>query len=129
VPDDAHALRGRLDAVGPGRADAAELGVAARAVRLSVLAYDDVVDRLAGPERDVAVGAVERAEEVELDVLADEQRPVGRDADGDIGVREAVLLRLRGAGQEQRTERRDEERALQLNDTRGASRAAPSVSK
>jgi hypothetical protein len=88
-----------------------------------------VVDRLAGPERDVAVSAVERPEEVELDALAYEERPVGRDADRDVGVREAVLLRLRGAGPEQRAERRDEERALQLKDTRGASRAAPSVSK
>jgi hypothetical protein len=94
-----------------------------------VLADDNVVDRLARTERDVAVGAVERSEEVELDALADEQRAVGRDADRDVGVRQAVVLRLRGAGREQRDERRDEERALQLKDTRGASRAAPSVSK
>ena len=109
VPDDADALRARLDAVLVRAVDAAELRVPARAVRPAVLADEDVVDRLAVAKGDVAIGAAERAEEVEGDVLADEQGAVRRDRDVDVGRGERVVLRLSRAGERECRDNGDDE--------------------
>jgi hypothetical protein len=60
------------DPEGARRAVAPELGVAAGLVARRTFRDRDVVDRLALAERDVAVGAGERAGEVKGDLFADE---------------------------------------------------------
>jgi len=98
-----------LDAVLVRTVGAAELRVATGAVRPAVLADEDVVDRLALAERDVAVGAAERAEEFERDVLADELGAVRGDRDVDVGGGERVVLRLSRAGERECRDNGDDE--------------------
>jgi hypothetical protein len=115
------------------RAVAPELGAAAGAVGRRALRDRDVVDRLALAKRDVAVGAGERAGELERDQLPDEQGCIRLDPDVDRRGRQRVRL---GECAERSDERRDRQReedpeaTAQLeNCTAGASRVTPSVSK
>jgi hypothetical protein len=63
-------------------------------------------------------------------VLADEERPVGPDLDGDVGRGQRVGLGRGRRGGEERRRKEKEDETLQLeNWTDGASRVASSVSK
>jgi hypothetical protein len=78
-------MRAPIDRVRARRVDAAELGAAAGRVRLSLLADEDMVDRLPVANRDVAVRTVKRARD--RDVLGDEERAVARDRYADVRAR------------------------------------------
>jgi hypothetical protein len=133
VPDDPDAAVRPLDAERAGRVVAAELRVRTGLVAGVLVGDRDVVDRLARPQRDVTVGAAERALEDVGEPLADVERRVGLDSDGDVGLRDEVGLRARGRRPEESDRREREEAAAEPaqveNCTDGASRAAPSVSK
>ena len=131
VPDDADAVVELLDPVGVRQPERAELGRRARPVRGVALAGHDVVDRLAVAKRDLAERAGEVPREVERDAFVDEDRTVARELYLDVGLRQRERLRGRLGGRDQRGERRDDEeqRASAQNWTRGASRAAVSISK
>jgi hypothetical protein len=133
VPDDPQPVLDLRDPERARRAVASELGLATGAVARRALRDRDVVDRLALAERDVAVGAGEGTGELERDQLANEQRRIRLDPDGDRRGRERVRLgecaeRSDERGDRQREE--DPEAAAQLeNCTAGASRVTPSASK
>ncbi len=86
-----------------------------------------MIDRLARPDRDVAVAEGELAEEEDLDPLADEQRAVTRDANRDIALLQVVARGRRGRRD---GERRGDERGrkdgepLRVQDAGGVDGAA-----
>jgi hypothetical protein len=85
VPDDPEAALGSSRPEGAGRARRAELRRGSRPIDDVALRDRDLVDLLAVAERDLAEGAAERAVVDEGDVLVDDQRPVLRDLNDDIG--------------------------------------------
>jgi hypothetical protein len=67
----------------------------------------DLVDGLALPQRDVAVGAAEVAVERERDVLGDGKAPVAPDLDDDVRARQRERLRGGVSGERERAQNRD----------------------
>jgi hypothetical protein len=127
VPDDADAVAAELgDAERPrGRRRAAELRARARRVRALPLGDLEAGRTLAFAERNLAVGAAERAVERERDPLRDVERAVALDENGDVGFRQRERL---GGGRLGEEEGGDGGGRRQ-NCTRGASRAGSSISK
>jgi hypothetical protein len=105
VPNDPDASVDRRRTVRAGRRRAPERRAAARAVRRPVLEDLHVVDPLALPERDLSVGAGERAVERERNLLADVEGAVGLDEDVDVRLRKRERLRLRLAGRPESDDR------------------------
>jgi hypothetical protein len=105
VPDHPEAVAVHGRPVGAGPVAAPELDAAAGGVLLHALGDPDAVDRLAAPERDLAVGPLERAEEVVGDPLLDQDGAVRLQADQDVRRGQRERLGAGGAGQRER--RRD----------------------
>ena len=105
VPDDPHRVAAPLDSEGPGLAGI-EARLASPTERSAALRDRRVDERLSLAERDVAVAEEEVARERDLEALADAERAVRLDVDGDVGLqqREAVGAPRGGA---QRRRRRD----------------------
>ena len=95
VPDDPNPVVALLDAVCVRSVEAPQLGVASGPVAATGLAHLHEVDVLPVAHGDVPVRAAERARVRERDVLAHEQRAVGRDLDVHHRLRQRVRLRLR----------------------------------
>ena len=130
MPDDPVAALDRRLAEAARRAARAELRRGARRVAEPVLLDRDVADPFAVAERDVPVGARERAVEEERDPLLHGEAAVGLDRDVDVGGREVERLRRRLAGCEECEQDRRREDGSPQNCTRGASRtSASSTSK
>jgi hypothetical protein len=133
VPDDPEPIIDSCDAEAAREAEAAEPGIGAGPVAVRSLADRDVVDRLAAAERDVPIGAAERAGEVEGELLANEERPVRLNLNGNVGGRQRIRLGRRGRRPQERggdeREKACSESVQFENCTDGASRVAPSVSK
>ena len=133
VPDDPKGILNASDAEAVREPEAAELRVGTRPIASGSLADGDLVDRLATSQRDVAIGAAERAGEVERDPLTNEERPVWLNPSGDVRGRQRIRLRRGRRRQKERAGKEREERGAEPaqveNCTDGASRAAPSVSK
>ncbi len=126
VPDDPVAAGDRRLAIGVRRSARAELRRGPGGVAGGALGHRDVTDLLAVSERDVAVGAGERAVEEERGPLLDRQRAVRLDRDVDVGRGQVEGLRSRLAGCEEREQDRRRKDGSPQNSTRGASRAAAS---
>jgi len=67
---------------------------------------EDLVDRLAGPERDLTEAAREGAVERERDVLVDDQRAVRTELHDHVGRRQGEGLGLRERRRDERDQRR-----------------------
>jgi hypothetical protein len=107
VPDDPYGVVEPLDPVRARLVAAAELGAAARPVAEVPLGDRDLVERLAGAQRNVAVGAAEVADVREDDVLGDDEAAVARDLDDDVAAGEREGLRGRVPGERESAQERD----------------------
>ena len=110
VPDDPDSLVGARRAERPRRARALKLGATAGLVLLLALRHEDLIERLALAERDLAEGAAEVAAEREHDHLVDDEGAVLLDLDGDVRGRQGERLRCGVPGERERRCRRGGER-------------------
>ena len=101
VPDDPHRVAAALDAERSG-APRLEARLVALPERDAPLRDGWVHERLAFPERDVAVAEVEVAGECHLEPLAHSERAVRLDVDGDVGLEEREAVCARGPRQRER---------------------------
>jgi hypothetical protein len=111
VPDDPERLPEVRGAEGAGGVGAAEVGAASGPVRAASLAHLHVADRLAAPERDLAVAATERAAERVGDLLVDAEAAGPCDLYRDVRLRKREGLRRGGAGEREGGEDRREDDA------------------
>jgi hypothetical protein len=110
VPDDPDPVLGLRRPVGARRARALQLRAAAGGVLLVALGDEDLVERLAVAEGDLAEGAAEVADEREHDHLVDDQAAVLLDLHGDVRRRQGERLRPSASGERERCCRRRGER-------------------